>query len=179
VEQKLLPKGSSFFKLLTLSLREVKFLIYGANIGDLVILESIEIQGRLSNLTIGGGSFLGKGCFIATHEKVKIGRHVAINSGVKIFTASHDVNSPNWTAQSAEVIIEDFCWIATDAIILPGTIVSRGSIVGAGAVVSGLVKEGSVVAGNPAREIKTRKMKKFTYSPSRFSAVIQAWLGRS
>jgi len=53
------------------------------------------------------------------------------------------------------VIIEDDCFIGYNAIILMGSKIGKGSIVGAGAVVSSDVPPGSVVAGNPARVIST------------------------
>ena len=51
------------------------------------------------------------------------------------------------------VVIEDDCFIGHGSIILMGVTVGKGSIVGAGAVVSKNVPPGSVVAGNPARVI--------------------------
>lgn len=51
------------------------------------------------------------------------------------------------------VVIEDDCFIGHGAIILMGVTVGRGSIVGAGSVVTSDVPPGSVVAGNPARVI--------------------------
>ena len=53
------------------------------------------------------------------------------------------------------VIIEDDCFIGHGSIILMGVKIGKGSIVGAGAVVSSDVPTGSVVAGNPARVICT------------------------
>jgi len=54
------------------------------------------------------------------------------------------------------VIIEDDCFIGYGAIVLMGVNVGKGSIVGAGAVVTSNVPPGSVVAGNPARIICTK-----------------------
>ncbi|RYY70023.1 MAG: sugar O-acetyltransferase, partial [Chitinophagaceae bacterium] len=53
--------------------------------------------------------------------------------------------------------IEDDVWIGAGAIILQGVTVGKKSIVGAGAVVTKDVPPGVVVAGNPARIIKTLK----------------------
>ena len=50
------------------------------------------------------------------------------------------------------------CFIGCNAIILKGTELGDGCVVGAGAVVSGKFEAGSVIAGNPARVI--RKMEK-------------------
>ena len=53
------------------------------------------------------------------------------------------------------VTIEDEVWIGYGAIVLPGVTVGRRSIVGAGAVVTRDVPPRSVVAGNPARVLRT------------------------
>lgn len=54
------------------------------------------------------------------------------------------------------VNIEDDVWIGYGAIILTGVTIGRGSIVGAGAIVSRDVAPYDIVAGNPARRIGTR-----------------------
>jgi maltose O-acetyltransferase len=51
------------------------------------------------------------------------------------------------------VIIEDDCFIGIGAIVLMGVTIGKGSIVGAGAVVTKDVPPGVVVAGNPAQVI--------------------------
>lgn len=51
------------------------------------------------------------------------------------------------------VIIEDDCFIGFHSIILMGVRIGKGSIIGAGSVVTKDVPPGMVVAGNPARII--------------------------
>jgi acetyltransferase-like isoleucine patch superfamily enzyme len=53
------------------------------------------------------------------------------------------------------VVIEDDCFIGVGSIVLMGVTIGKGSIVGAGAVVTIDVPPGVVVAGNPARMICT------------------------
>lgn len=173
----ILKRWAGAFRLLRLSFRELRFLVAGSKIGNLVVIEKIKVEGDKSRFEIGRGGFIGKGVFVALHDKVSIGNHVVINSDVKLFTASHNVNSPNWETVKSSIIIEDYVWIASGAIILPGSKLCRGSVVGAGAVVTGIVEEGDVVAGNPAKKIKNRGVKSYCYSPARQSAVVQAWLG--
>ncbi len=57
-------------------------------------------------------------------------------------------------SHSCPVRIGDNVWIGFDAVILPGTSIGRGSVIGCKSVVSGDIPEYSVVAGNPGRVIK-------------------------
>lgn len=54
------------------------------------------------------------------------------------------------------ISIEDDVWIGARAIILPGVTIAKGSIVGAGSVVTKSFPPYSVIAGNPARIVKSR-----------------------
>jgi maltose O-acetyltransferase len=53
------------------------------------------------------------------------------------------------------VTIEDNVWIGSRVIILKGVTLGAGCVVGAGSVVTRSVPPRTVVAGNPARSIRT------------------------
>ena len=59
---------------------------------------------------------------------------------------------------STYVIIEDDVWIGSRVTILPGVTIGEGSVIGASAVVAKSVPPYSVVVGNPAKIVKTRKI---------------------
>lgn len=48
-------------------------------------------------------------------------------------------------------------WIGARVIILPGVKIGRGSVIGAGSVVSKSIPEYSVAVGNPCKVVKLRK----------------------
>lgn len=52
-----------------------------------------------------------------------------------------------------KIIIEDWSYIGSGSIILPGVTIGKGSMVAAGSVVTKSVPPGVVVAGNPAKVI--------------------------
>ncbi len=54
------------------------------------------------------------------------------------------------------VRIEDDCWIAANTVILAGVTIGKGSVIAAGSVVNKDVPPYSVVAGVPAKVIKSR-----------------------
>lgn len=56
--------------------------------------------------------------------------------------------------RASEVIIGNNCFIGCNVLILKGTRIGDGSVVGAGAVVCGKFEENSIIVGNPAKVIK-------------------------
>lgn len=72
----------------------------------------------------------------------------------------HDSTDIPMTSQGhieKDIVIEDDVWIGYGAQIMSGITVGTGAIVAAGAVVTKDVPPYSVVAGVPARVIKSRK----------------------
>lgn len=150
----------------------------GATIaGDVYFSDSSLIAGgAIEQLSIGQDTYIGR-AVIATHAKITIGQHVCINDGAKLLAASHDLTDPEWRHYAKPIHVDDYAWIATDAIVLPGVTVGRGAVVGAGAVVSRDVDPFAVVAGNPAQVLPTRRPDDLAYSPVRFLALYTAWYG--
>jgi maltose O-acetyltransferase len=74
------------------------------------------------------------------------------------------------------IVIEDFVWIGTGAIILPGVRLGHGSVIGAGAVVSKSVPKSAIVVGNPAKSIQKTRCENLNYNPCEFLAENRAWL---
>ena len=114
-----------------------------------------------SQLEIGDNSSLGVNAWIDCGP-VKIGRNVMMGPEVIILTSNHrfdrlDVPMIDQGNSSPEpVVIGDDVWIGTRVVILPGVTVGRGSILGAGAIVTRDVPEYAIAAGNPAKVIRYR-----------------------
>ena len=87
-------------------------------------------------------------------DKIIIGNHVDI-----AYNSEHDINSDDFRAVVGAVEIEDYVFIGPRAIILPGVKISKGAVVGAGAVVTKDVADFTVVGGVPAEVIGERKLK--------------------
>nr|WP_262922778.1 DapH/DapD/GlmU-related protein [Roseivirga pacifica] len=60
----------------------------------------------------------------------------------------------------SEIVVNNDCWIASNATILAGVTIGEGSIIAAGAVVTKDIPPYSIVAGNPAKVIKSRKVER-------------------
>ena len=131
----------------------------GSNVylGHYVILRGY----KGNSLAIGDDTYIGQMTYINSAGGVTIGSRVGIGPCVKIMSSYHseegkDVPVLLCDLEFAEVVIEDDCDIGMGAIILPGRRVGKGSIIGAGAVITHDVEPYSIVAGVPARKIGER-----------------------
>jgi len=165
----------SFPELLRRNRRRSRLTREGAIIDETAEIGEATIMGRIRLLSIGRQSFLGR-VNIMVHDKVSIGNRVCINDGVEILTASHDVGDPYWKVIKAGIIIEDYVWIGTGAMILPGITIGYGAVIGARAVVSKSVAPGEIVVGNPAKVIGRKRCEELKYNPCEFLAANRAWL---
>ena len=165
----------SFPELLHRNHRRNKLIKNGAIIHETAEIGEVNIAGGFRFLSIGRETFLGR-VTLNIHDEVIIGNRVCINDGVEILTASHDVTDQNWKDVKAKIIIEDYAWIGTGAMILPGVTIGRGAVVGARAVVSKSVEAGAIVVGNPAKTINRTRCTELNYNPCEFLAANRAWL---
>jgi acetyltransferase-like isoleucine patch superfamily enzyme len=106
-------------------------------------------------VSIGDRTTIGRGCHLVGRVGIHIANDVTIAPNVYVTDHNHhygDVHTPIGiqVLDEAPVSIGPGCWIATNAVILPGTTIGRQVTVAAGAVVRGVVPDCSVVAGAPA-----------------------------
>lgn len=165
----------SFPELFRRNHRRSRFIKSGASIHETAEIGEVTIAGGFRFLSIGRETFLGR-VTLNIHDDVKIGNRVCINDGVEILTASHDVADANWKEVKAKITIEDYVWIGTGAMILPGVTIGRGAVIGARAVVSKSVNAGAIVVGNPAKIISRTRCSELNYNPCEFLAANRAWL---
>ena len=93
-------------------------------------------------------------CYCAA--PIKIGAHATVSQYAFLCTATHDVTDPHMGLVTAPVIVADQAWVCAGAFVSPGITVGQGAVVGARAVVTKDVLPWTIVAGNPAKEIRKR-----------------------
>lgn len=110
---------------------------------------AIIMMGAVINIgaVIGEGTMVDMGAVLG--GRAKVGARCHIGAGAVLA----GVIEP---ASARPVVIEDDVLIGANAVVLEGVCVRRGAVVAAGAVVTKDVPPGMVVAGNPARMVKTK-----------------------
>ena len=121
----------------------------GCHVGRGAML-SVGPQARLS---VGTGSIIGQTSRLFAMDGIEIGRDVSISYGVTI--ADDDGHGFGPPPYSAPIRIEDGAWVCAGATILKGVTIGAGSVVAAGAVVTRSCPPRTLVAGVPARVIRT------------------------
>ncbi|MCC8138946.1 MAG: acyltransferase [Lachnospiraceae bacterium] len=112
------------------------------------------------SIAIGDYTGISNSC-IVSYDSVTIGSHVLIGGSCKIYdTDFHSLkaeirrDSPQEDIKSKPVVIEDDVFVGAHTIILKGVTIGKGSIVGAGSVVTRSIPPGEVWGGNPAKFIR-------------------------
>lgn len=105
------------------------------------------------------GDYVGiSGATVSAASRITIGNHVLIGTGVIITDSdAHPIHPADRSCPGAtkvqEVNIENDTFIGARSLILKGVTIGRGSVVGAGSVVTRNVVPFSVVVGNPAKVV--------------------------
>ena len=91
------------------------------------------------------------------------GNNILCAGGVKfIGRYDHEYSNPQKTiwegnrGDNGTTIVEDDVWIGTNAIILSGVRIGKGSIIAAGSVVTTDIPSCEIWGGNPAKKLKDR-----------------------
>ena len=91
-------------------------------------------------------------CGVQLWDGLRIGNNVFIGPNATFCNDKHP-RSGHHEIGYLKTVIEDDVSIGANATILPGVTLSKGCVVGAGAVVANDVPAGIIVGGNPAKEL--------------------------
>ena len=112
-------------------------------------------------LRVGDRSNLGHWAYIGCSGFVSIGSDVLMGPRVALLAENHNLDSAEEPIKAQGVtrlpiVVEDDVWLGAGATVVGGVTVGRGSVVAAGSVVTRDVEPFSIVAGAPAKLVRTR-----------------------
>ena len=137
--------------------------LLGARIGARTILHDVRFfnlyRRGLGGLTIGEECFLGDECLLDLAESITFEPQVTLAERVTVLThmnvgyADHPLQA-HFPKSADGVTLERGCFVGAGVLILPGLRLGHESCVAAGSVVTKDVPPRTLVAGNPARELR-------------------------
>lgn len=133
----------------------------GCVIDDFVKIKHV---GGSGDIVLGDYVYLNSFTVIYSGNGVKIGNNTAIGPNCSIVPVNHKFQDRNkliseqrFAESKGGVIIEEDVWIGAGVIILDGTHIKKGAVIGAGSLVNGVVEEYSINIGSPCKTVGHRK----------------------
>ena len=122
-----------------------------------IIEDFSTVNNGVGNVLIGDNTLIGLGNVII--GPIFIGNNVILAQNIVASGLNHEYKDPNvpihlQNVTTAQITIEDDCWIAANVVITAGVTIGKHSVVGAGSVVTKNIPPFSVATGNPAKVIK-------------------------
>ncbi len=137
----------------------------GARIAKHVTMfASVDIRNP-KGLVIEEGCSIGPKVLLDARKGLHLHKNVTVAYDAIIWTLHHDMNSVDFRTVGGSVDVEEYVWICSRSIILPGIKIGRGAVIASGAVVTKDVEPYAIMAGIPAKKIGERKQNEFNYEP--------------
>jgi putative colanic acid biosynthesis acetyltransferase WcaF len=109
------------------------------------------------NLALEDRACVGDRTHLYNLARITLGQAATVAQEAYLCAGTHDFSDPSFPLVTKSIRVGAGAFIGARAFILPGVEVGEGAIVGAMAVVTRNVVPGTIMAGNPAREIGRRK----------------------
>lgn len=141
-------------------LRVAVLKLFGARIEHPVLIMDGVVVWHPWSLTLHRYCTLGRGVEVYNYAHITVGEQATVSQDTYLCSASHDFEDPTMPLTYEPITIGAHSWVAARCFVGPGVTVGEGAVVGACSVVVKDVPEWTVVAGNPARVLKPRQLKR-------------------
>ncbi|WP_370773598.1 maltose acetyltransferase domain-containing protein [Faecalibacillus intestinalis] len=110
------------------------------------------------NIKLGKNVFVNINNYFMDGASIEIGDHVFIGPSCGFYTANHPLNYTRRNQgleRALPIKVGNNCWFGANVSVMPGVTIGAGCVIAAGAVVTKNMPENSLIAGVPAKVIKT------------------------
>ena len=129
-------------------------------IGEDVVIDAfvkLKPAGGSGDVLIGRGTVINAGCVLYTGNGIRIGHNVLIAANCTLAPTNHAFDDPDRTireqgfqASRGGIVIGDDVWIGANCVLLDGTMIGAGSVIGAASLLRGTLPPYCLAAGIPA-----------------------------
>jgi putative colanic acid biosynthesis acetyltransferase WcaF len=152
------------------SLKAALLRLFGASIGRGVCLKpGIRVKFPWY-LAIGDHCWIGESAWIDNLTRVNIGSNVCVSQGAYLGTGNHDWTTPNMKLFTRPITLRDGSWVGAKSIVCPGVTFGEGAVLAAGSVATRDIPSFEIWAGNPARFVRTRRLRPLTPNEPRLNS---------
>lgn len=151
------------------SLADIEVSVKGSKliVANKVVIDAfvkIKFTGGMGDIIIGAGSYINSGCVLYSGNGILIGEDVLVAANCTFAPVNHEYKKKDKTIKAQRfgpskggIIIEDDVWIGAGVIILDGSVIRKGCVIGAGSIVKGTTDLYGIYAGNPLTFKKFRE----------------------
>ena len=108
------------------------------------------------NIRVGKNVFINHGCEFMDRGGITLEDNVLIGPKVNLVTINHPIDPEHRrSTRCAPIVIKKNAWIGAAVSVMPGVTIGENAIVAANSLVTKDVADNTIVAGTPARFIKT------------------------
>ncbi|AOF49661.1 maltose acetyltransferase domain-containing protein [Tetragenococcus halophilus] len=128
------------------------------SVGDHIHVEQTIRFDYGYNISVGENFYANYDCVLLDICPITIGDNCMLAPNVKLYTASHPlhpIKRKSGLEDGKPITIGNDVWIGGGSVIIPGVTLGDNVVVGAGSVVTKSYSDNVVIAGNPAKVIKT------------------------
>jgi virginiamycin A acetyltransferase len=123
----------------------------------------IKFTGGDGDIEIGENTYINSGCVLYSGNGIKIGSNVLVAANCTFAPVNHEYSlrgktiiEQRFKPSKGGIIIEDDVWIGAGVVILDGSHIKKGTVIGAATIVNTVTEEYGVYAGNPLELKKFR-----------------------
>ncbi len=109
------------------------------------------------NLKMDELAIIGDHAMLDSSAPITLGARSVVSQLAVLTTKMRDIHQSDHAQINEPIHVEDDAWVAADCLVLPGSIISKGTVVGArGLIESSKTEPWHICVGHPARAIKDR-----------------------
>jgi len=124
----------------------------------------VKPAGGSGDLKVGAESVINSGCVLYTGNGIQLGEGVLVAANCTFAPTNHatarrdvPIRKQGFTESRGGIVVGDDVWIGANCVILDGTVIESGCVIGAGSIVRGRLQAYMIYAGSPLKIIGERR----------------------